>query len=156
MSKPTKTKVQLKDSDWAALFPSKPYTIGTTSVEIEPLSIQELAAILDKITLISDKIQENTSTSDDVSGISSSVTVLNLVKTVMEYSPDILSDISNIALEDIQSLPLDEALSLFNFCLDVNIESQDSLIKNFQGLTERMQKFMRNQTTKTVQNQLEN
>ena len=149
MSKPIKTKVNLKDSDWAALFPSKTYTIGTTSLEITPLSIEELASVLDKITLISDKIQDS-DLSDISDGVKTSLTVLNLVKIVMDYSPDILSDISGIELEDIKALPLDKALDLFNFCLDVNIESQTSLTKNFQGLTSRMKKFMGNQTAQAL------
>lgn len=146
MAKPAKIKTKLVESDWTSLFPSKPYTIGTTTVDVSPLSIQELSGILEKVSLISDKIQTGILLDENLSdGLTkSSVTVINLIKIIMAESPDILSDISNIDVEDIQSLPLDKALELFNFCLDVNIESQESLIKNFNGLASRMTQFMGN------------
>ena len=147
MSKPIKQKVKLQESDWAALFPTKSFVIGTTTITIAPLSIEELSSVLNKLALISDKIQEDLPETNLEDGVAkSSITILNLVNVIMENSPDILSDIANIEVDDIQSLPLDKALELFNFCLDVNIESQDSLVKNFAALGEKIQKFMGNQS----------
>jgi hypothetical protein len=155
MAKPSKQKTRLQESDWAALFPSKSYMIGTSTIDIAPLSIQELSLVLNKLVQISDKISDSLNDSESVDPIDmeldeslisknnakTSLNVLNLVKIVMEESPDILSDISGIDVEDVKALPLDIALDLFNFCLDVNIESQDSLIKNFNGLGDRLSKF---------------
>jgi len=149
MARQTKQKVRLQDSDWAALFPNKKYTIGATEVEITPLSIEELASILDKLSLISDKIQDNIPApvegADEAT--QTSLTILALLRIIMQESPDILSDMSGLDVEDIKSLPLDKALDLFNFCLDVNIESQDSLIKNFNGLGDRISQFMGTKVT---------
>lgn len=146
MAKPFKQKVRLQDSDWASLFPSKKYVIGATEIEVSPLSIEELASILDKLSAISDKIQEAVPSLENLedSVAKSSLTVIELVKIIMQESPDILSDLASVDVEDIKSLPLDKALDLFNFCLDVNIESQDSLIKNFNGLGDRLSQFMGN------------
>jgi hypothetical protein len=140
--KPARQRTKLGDSDWTSLFPVKQYTIGTTSLDISPLSIQELSGVLDKLSNISNKIQSDLINNELDEGVAkSSVTVINLVKIIMSESPDILSDISGLDVEDVQSLPLDKALELFNFCLDVNIESQEGLLKNFDGLTSRISKF---------------
>lgn len=160
MAKPTSAKVKLIESDWDALFPSKQFVIGTSKIDIAPLSIEELASVLNKLSEISDKIQENVPSDDLAEGLTkSSVTIINLVRVIMQESPDILSDISNIDVDDVRGLPLDKALELFNFCLDVNIESQESLIKNFEGLATRMTQFMGNKKTTSpaplIQNKLE-
>lgn len=149
MARQIKQKIKLQDSDWAALFPNKKYTIGSTEVEITPLSIEELASILDKLTLISDKVQDElpgkVEGTDEAT--QTSLTILALLRIIMQESPDILSDMSGIDVDDIKALPLDKALDLFNFCLDVNIESQDSLIKNFNGLGDRLTQFMGTKAT---------
>ena len=70
-----------------------------------------------------------------------SVGMIQLVGLIIKQAPEILSDMSGVAVADIKGLPLAPAVELFNQCLDVNIESQDSLLKNFKELGTKFQKL---------------
>lgn len=125
--------------DWDSLFPGDTITIGGVPVEIVPLSIGQLAsfskklkgfgAILDKEGVTWDNFMQPTY-------------AIKLATALLENVPDVLSEASNIGAEDLMRLPLDIIVEVLNKVLDVNLQSKDSLAKNFQSLTEKFQKLV--------------
>jgi len=155
MAKPSKQKISLQDSDWDQLFPSKSFTIASTSIQVAPLSLEEISKVLNKLSSLADSLSDlNLGDGDGIaeSGLSkeAGISVLSLVSTIMERSPDILSDISGLDEEDVKGLPLGTAVELFNFCLEVNISSQESLIKNLSKLGDQMARFTGNSQQKVT------
>lgn len=135
-----KERIKLKDSDWAVLFPAEDFVIGSTTLELTPLSLSGLAIVIRKITNIITKVS---ALELDVNNLQTDVEKLvELVSLILTDAPEILSEMSGIAAEDVQRLPLDAAVQLFGACLDVNLRSQESLAKNFQGLGAKVAKFM--------------
>ena len=57
-----------------------------------------------------------------------------LSQMIQEHGIDIISDLAGVVKEDIARLPAKESVKLFEFCLEVNIKSQEGLEKNFQSL----------------------
>lgn len=55
---------------------------------------------------------------------------------ILEHGIDIVSDLSGVKKNDISRLPPKEAMSLFQFCLEMNIKSQEGLEKNFASLAQ--------------------
>lgn len=145
MAKPSKQKIRLQDSDWDQLFPGKPFNIASTEIQVVPLSLQEISSVLAKLSLLADAIEgldlDKVDTGSETLTTEKGINVLNLVAIIMDKSPDILSDMSGVDVEDIQGLPLGTAVELFSFCLEVNIESQESLIKNLNKLGGKMAAF---------------
>ena len=135
-----KERIKLKDSDWAVLFPAEEFVIGSTTLELIPLSLSGLATVIRKITTIITKVS---ALELDMNNLQSEAEKLvELVSLILSDAPEILAEMSGIEVTDIQQLPLDMAVRLFDACLDVNLRSQESLSKNFQGLGANVAKFM--------------
>lgn len=129
-------KVKLREDDWAALFPQQPFMVGTTTLYLKPLSLSGIAKTMTHLKLISKKIQD--SGIDLLNFQPNLETITCLVAIVLTYAPEILSEMSGLDVEDVQQLPLDLAVNLLSVCLDINIKSQDGLIKNFKRLGEKV------------------
>ena len=140
----SKKIVNLQTSDWDVLFPSESFTINTTTFEVYPLSIAELSIVTKKVTKIIDRIVALDIDINNLTG--NAAKIVEVVSLILSEAPDVLTEMSGLAVEDVVRLPLDVAVELFNHCLDVNLKSQESLTKNFKGLAERVVKFMGNRT----------
>lgn len=135
-----KERVKLKDSDWTVLFPAEDFPIGSTVLELTPLSLRGLAAVIRKITAIITKVSH---LDLDMGNLQNDAEKLvGLVDLILTDAPEILAEMSGLDTSDVQQLPLDIAVQLFDACLDVNLRSQESLAKNFQGLGAKVAKFM--------------
>lgn len=140
-----KKKFKLKDEDWKDLFPGSEFEIGTTKILIEPLSVQQLAFILGKLNSVSESLAEVAVSAEDFG--TNSARIINLVRVIIEEVPEVLSEMSGLDVEDIKNLPLTVAVELFNKCLDVNIESQESLVANLKELATKFGQFVASETT---------
>lgn len=142
-----KPQVKLQDSDWDALFPGEDYTIGSTTFKIVPLSVEDLSIVLKRISTITNQLAtlemqvKDFAEGEESRPVDSGERILRLVQLIVEEAPDILSQMSGLDVEDIKGLPITAAVDLFNKVLDVNIKSQDDLVKNFKGLADRFKKF---------------
>lgn len=131
--------VRLNDDDWESLFPGQSYRVGSTQLMLEPMSVGDLAALVDRISSISSKFAALEVTVNDLSNRDSkSESVVGLVSLILKEAPEILADLSTLHVEDVKGLPIDTALDLFNACVDVNLKSKDSLVKNFRSLGAKM------------------
>ena len=135
-----KNVVNLKASDWEILFPAEDFKIGSTTLELTPLSISGLAAVIRKITAVIDKISALQIDINDLQGNAGKI--VELVALLLSDVPEVLPEMSGLDVEDVQRLPLDIAVALFDACLEVNLRSQESLTKNFKGLGVKVAKFM--------------
>lgn len=141
MSRSTKKITKLKEDDWNDLFPGQEFTIGTTSFFIEPLGLKSVALIMNKVSSIAiDIARLDVSMADFKDG--SIVKIASLVHLIVLEAPEILSEMSGLDSEDVKDLPIDIAVELFNKCLDVNLQSKESLLKNFKELGVKLEKFM--------------
>lgn len=140
--------VKLVESDWEMLFPVETFTIGQqTRLELTPLSLAGLARVSRQLTAVIGEIAELEVTLDDLT--QNAPKIVQVVAIILDKSPGILADMSGLDIDDVQRLPLHIALELFNACLDINLTSQESLVKNFKGLGGKVAKFMGG--TQTVQ-----
>lgn len=137
--------IKLKESDWSVLFPAKDFRIADTVLEITPLSLSSLARVTRRLTQCIEKIN---ALGLSLESLQTEVPkIVELVSILLTDSPDILTELSGLDVEDIKKLPLHIAVELFTVCVDVNLESQESLVKNFKGLGSKVAKFMSGATT---------
>lgn len=144
MARETQKKVSLDQADWDVLFKSKEYTIGSTVLKIYPLSLEELISVVKTFAVIQKEaatIQELVTPRYDEEGnpVPRDSSILeNLAQVIMEKAPSILSTMSGLNVDDVIGLPLLEAVKLFNACVDVNLESQEDLVKNLKALGQKV------------------
>ncbi len=117
------------------LFPGDTLDIGNQTIHIRPLGVQQLAIIAKKLKgagklLAKDGINwENYSQPDNI---------ISIATLLLDQFPEVLEEASNIDVKDLQKLPLESILPIINKVIDVNLESKESLSKNFQNLISKI------------------
>lgn len=151
-------KVKLTNDDWKDLLPGENYKLGHTTLFIQPLGIEALAKVLKRLEevikiwkdmILRDqeevKFQGSKKKKGNQHKAKNKKETQSLVERILEMLPklsqmiqehgiDIISDLAGVVKEDIARLPAKESVKLFEFCLEVNIKSQEGLEKNFQSL----------------------
>lgn len=144
MARESQKKVNLDQADWDVLFKSKEYAIGNTVLKIYPLSLEELISVVKTFAAIQKEataLQELVAPRYDEEGAMiprDSSLLENLAQVILEKAPSILSTMSGLEVSDVIGLPLLEAIKLFNACVDVNLESQEDLVKNLKALGQKV------------------
>ena len=141
MAQSNNSQIRLNKSDWDSLFPGQEFQIASTTLTIVPLSLKGIATITSKLSKLATIVSTMSITLEDVDNRNIEV-LTTLVQLITEEAPEILSIMSGLHQEDVQKLPLSVAVELFSKCLDVNIESQEDLVKNFKALGEKFNQFL--------------
>jgi hypothetical protein len=131
-------KINLTNEDWEALLPESDYTLGKTKLPLRPLGVTEVAKVAKVIQKSMALFAERKITMDNF-GEPQNIVVL--VDVIMEHAPDLVSDCSGLALEDVKALPVEWAVDLVRALIDLNIKSKESLEKNLRALAEAMKKL---------------
>lgn len=122
--------------DFESLFPGSTVEIGNNSIPIRPLGLFQLATLSKQAkglgTILSDQgvTWDNYGTPDSL---------FKIAETLLTQAPDVLSEVTNIHIDDIKPLPLEVIVLLIDKVLEVNLEAKDNLSKNFKSLAEKFQ-----------------
>ena len=128
-------KVKLTDSDWDLLLPGKVVTLGNTILDVKPLGLEDLGSIIRRVSTIRDDLSKSGLTLENYS---KGEGLMKLTTILVEKIPDVLSDATGVAVEDIRKLPLTMTMSLLSAVIEVNLQSQEGLLKNFETLAENV------------------
>jgi len=131
--------VTFSDDDWKSLLPGKPFKLGHKAIDLYPLGAGTLAEITRSIWTIQEDIAEAGVNKENIGDPES---ILKITSIILEKAPDILEKATGIATADVKRLPLDLCVDLVTAVLDVNIESRESLEKNFITLAQKVQRAM--------------
>lgn len=132
-------KARLSDKDWMVLFPDHPFKIGETILFIKPLTLIGVSRTMGYVKLIGAEIQQ---AGLDLTNLQKNVPqMVALVTLILTHAPQILSELSGLDENDVQRLPLPIAIDLFSICLEVNLQSQEGLTKNFKRLGDQVVKL---------------
>lgn len=122
--------------DWDSLFPGDVVQIGNTQIDIPPLSLLQLARVTRILKGFGSLLAEQGITWDNYQDQSNIVIIASIL---LDQFPEVLSEASNIALEDIERLPIDSIVSILSTVIEVNLKSKDNLEKNFKSLTKKLE-----------------
>jgi hypothetical protein len=137
-----KKPIKLTIEDWDSLLPGKEVTLGKTSFFIYPLGLKALSNVMKSLKNIFTEISGQAITLGNFIEPSNFAIVTSLI---LEKAPGVIAETTGLDIEDVSNLPLTPAIKLLEEIIDVNIESQDDLIKNLKSLTGKMGKM--SQTT---------
>jgi len=134
---------KIKESDWDVLFPGETFTIGTTSLIIEPLDIDSFNKIIKKVIAqqkrIANELKKENINMDNFDDFGNR---LKISAILLDIVPDAVADAANMIVEDVRRLPVSKGVELVNKILDVNIGSLEDLEKNFKSLAEKFGKLI--------------
>ena len=131
-----------------SLFPGKNIPLGTGSVEIKPLSIVTLVSVIRKVKAIGPILLEKGVTWENYNDPQNLFTI---VEVIMENVPQLMEELTDIDIEDVKQLPLEALVSLLTGVIDVNIQSKESLEKNFESLAGKLGMGMEKTQKKELQ-----
>jgi len=130
----TTSKRQSLSLDLDALFPGKDITFGKTTIVIRPLSIQQIAILSKQINGFGDTLAKLGVTWENYNQPQS---LVKIASVILENFPNVLEEASNIAIEDLQVLPIEAVVQIIETIIDVNLKSKEALEKNFKSLTKK-------------------
>jgi len=125
-----KERTRLK-LDLDALLPGDEFPIGNETVTIRPLSLVQYKRIIGKVKALFAILKTHGVTGENYKDTDNLILIAEIV---VEQFPDLLEEISNIASEDLQELPIEIIVALIDKCLEVNMKAKDSLMGNFKSL----------------------
>ena len=118
-----------------SLFPGKAIALDTGSVEIKPLSIVTLASVVRKVKGIGPILVEKGVTWENYNDPQN---LFVIVEVIMDNIPSLMEELTDIDIDDIKLLPLEALVILLTGVIDVNIQSKESLEKNFESLAGKL------------------
>lgn len=122
--------------DWDALFPGKDFTIGNFTHNVKPLNIETISKITKKIKALIPMFQKENITIDNAN---SPEKIIKLAEILIDNAPEVISDATMIDIESIAKFPPQCLLELISITVEVNMESKETLEKNFKSLTTALQ-----------------
>jgi hypothetical protein len=125
------TLTRLSNDDWKDLLPGKTVTLGKSTIVIEPLGVASLAKLTLKLSPLAKRLKKAGLTADN---FEEDKNLLVLASELVNHAPEVLETASGIDKRDIARLPLHAAADVLRAVLEVNMEGQDSLVKNFKAL----------------------
>jgi hypothetical protein len=120
--------------DLDSLFPGSSITIGTQTVLIRPLNIEQLALISKQLTGVGTILSEKGVTWEN---FNTPENLFHLAVVLLGNVPDVLEEAANINIEDLKKLPIELLVQIIEAIISENLKSKDSLEKNFKSLTEK-------------------
>lgn len=127
----SKSQRQSLSVDLDQLFPGATVTIGSQSIVIKPLGLEEIANLSKKIKGWSSILAKSGVT---VENFNTPENILKLVIMVIENAPDILEEAANLELSDIKKLPIEVLVDIVTKIIEVNLKSKEDMAKNFKSL----------------------
>lgn len=121
--------------DLESLFPGDTLKVGDQTIDIRPLGLLQLATIARKLKGFGAVLAEDGVTWDNYNQPEN---LLKLAVILLEQFPEVLEEASNIALDDLQTLPLEIIIEILDKVLEVNMKSKEKLEGNFKSLAGRL------------------
>lgn len=134
--------IKLNDGDWDEIFNIKIFKIGKTSLPIKALPIGELVEIGAIIAQASESSIKNIPIFQDpkLTIPEKIIKCLPMVAGIItEEFPQVVCEMAKLDVEDFKKLPAVMQVDLALVCIDANIESMESLAKNFGTLIVKAQ-----------------
>lgn len=126
------------DMDWDALFPGKPFKVQNMTHYVKPLTISGIASITKKIKGVLPTLKENGFDLQNLELIEEKNVaefVVKIIPILMDVAPEIISDATGIEVDSLMQFPPQYLVELVKIAIEANLESKESLEKNFKSLT---------------------
>lgn len=117
--------------DLEELFPGEIFPIGTQNMVIPPLESGQIASIFKKVKSLINSLKDDGVTFQNYMEPDN---MLKLATVVLDQSPELLEECSNIHVDDIKRLPIEKIVELMTVIIEVNIKAKESLLGNLASL----------------------
>lgn len=117
------------------LLPGDEFKIGKETIIIRPLGLLQYKTILGRLRTVYDDLNALNINGENLRKPESVLVIADLVMTKF---PDVLEEATNISTTVLDKLPLEIILALIDKCLEVNLRSKESFLKNWNSLIKKI------------------
>ena len=117
------------------LLPGDEFKIGKETIIIRPLGLLQYKTILGRLRTVYDDLNALNINGENLRKPESVLVIADLVMTKF---PDVLEEATNISSTVLDKLPLEIILALIDKCLEVNLRSKESFLKNWNSLIKKI------------------
>jgi hypothetical protein len=117
------------------LLPGDEFKIGKQVIVIRPLGLLQYKTILGRLRTVYDELNTLNINGENIRKPESVLVIADLVMTKF---PDVLEEATNISTTVLDKLPLEIILALIDKCLEVNLRSKESFLKNWNSLIKKI------------------
>lgn len=125
------------DEDWEHLLPGKTITIGKKSILIKPFGLEDYIHVTKKLTAVKGKFVAQGITRENFQGEK----LPEVASLILSEVPELVARATGIPEKELLRLPLSPCVEIASTIIDVNLESQQGLEKNFHGLVAGLAKL---------------
>ena len=143
MSDKTRQKLTV---DLESLFPGGTVEVGTQSLVIKPLGLEQISEISKRLTGVTKLLEKVGVTFDNWNNPES---MLKIAGVLFDNFPDVLEEAANLDISDIKRMPIGLIAQIVDKVIEVNLESKELLLKNFGSLIKRLFPQKENELEKT-------
>lgn len=117
------------------LFPAETIEIDGQVVEIRPLGFSQLTTVVRKARAYGNLFSTEEITWEN---FNKPENILTIASILLENAPELISEASNIHVDDITALPPEYVFEIVSAVVDVNMKSKEKLEKNWKSLAEKL------------------
>ena len=125
------------DEDWENLLPGKPIKLGSKTIIIRPFGVEDFKQVVKQLVGLRKTFTDQGITKDNFQNDK----LPEVAEILFNEVPELIEKSTEIPSKDLMRLPLAKGVEIVALMIEVNLESQEGLEKNLQGLVGGLQKL---------------
>jgi len=125
--------IKLSDKDWEILLPEKPFKIGTQTIYLRPLTIEQISRGIAELNALREELAKR-----GIDAENYQARLPEVFECVLEHALGLLSEITGIEAEDLRRLPISIGVALLEAILEANGDDFLALSERLRKMTDRL------------------
>lgn len=135
-------EITLSPTDFALLNQGRAVKLGEKTIVISPADLGTIRAILPMLISMKEILAER-----GVHWTDALNQPVHLAEVLLDQLPELLGMLTGLRAADIRILPAGKAMEIAAACVEVNLDSFDTMLKNSRALAARVKQRMAGATT---------
>jgi len=125
--------IKLSDKDWEILLPAKPFKIGTQTIYLRPLTIEQISRGIAELNALREELVKR-----GIDAENYQVRLPEVFECVLDHALGLLAEITGIEAEDLRRLPVSVGVALLEAILEANGDDFLALAERLRKMTGRL------------------
>lgn len=128
--------IRLNDGDWNVLMKTVPVSLGSTTIEIAPIGLPGMSALIENINSVFAAMVEKEITIANIEEHP-----IDLFQILAEKAPAFLEALTGVDRDDIARLPIAKGVELLRAVIEVNLVDPKAMAENIKAVMALVGKF---------------
>jgi len=125
--------IKLSDKDWEILLPEKPFKIGTQTIYLRPLTIEQISRGIAELNALREELAKR-----GIDAENYQARLPEVFECVLDHALGLLSEITGIEAEDLRRLPVSVGVALLETIIEANGDDFLALAERLRAMSDRL------------------